>query len=318
MDERVDERAEAHKGVLFALLAYGLWGFYALFFGALAHIDMLEVVAHRAFWSVPIALAVLWALGKLTELVVVLSDRRLMGRLLLTSFFLGVNWAVLVWAVAADRTLETSLGYYINPLLNVAIGFALLGERLTRAQVLAVAIAASAVVVQTVMAGVFPWVALLLAGSFACYGYLRKTIRVGPVQGFMVEATVLTVCGSAIVAWLAWQSDLSFGGEVSDTLLLIACGPMTALPLMWFAAAARRIRLGTLGLLQYIAPSGLFLTAVFAFGEPLHVWGFATFALIWVALAIYSLEAFRLDRRARSLAKASDAADAAAWRGSAS
>jgi chloramphenicol-sensitive protein RarD len=164
----------------------------------------------------------------------------------------------------------------------------------------------------------FPWVALVLAASFGAYGYLRKTIPIGPVQGFLVEALVLSVCGGAIVAWLAWQSELSFAASAVDTLLLIACGPMTALPLMWFAAAARRIRLATLGLLQYIAPSGLFLTAVFAFGEPLDVWDLATFGLIWTALAIYSLEALRLDRRARLRATRSDAASAGGSRGPAS
>jgi chloramphenicol-sensitive protein RarD len=322
VSDAIEARAEAHKGVVFALLAYGLWGFYALFFRAVGHIDVLEIVAHRAFWSVPIALGVLWALGKLDDLTLLLSDRRLMLRLSLTSFFVAVNWSVMVWAVSVDRTLEASLGYYINPLLNVVIGFVLLNERLTRPQVVAVTIAGFAVAVQTVLAGVFPWVALVLAGSFATYGYLRKTMPIGPVQGFLVEALVLSVAGVAIVAWLAWQSDMRFGASTADTLLLIACGPMTALPLMWFAAAARRIRLGTLGLLQYIAPSGLFLTAILVFGEPLDGWGVATFVLIWTALAIYSAEAFRLDRSARKRASArareSDAAAASAMRESAS
>ena len=320
--DAIDERAEARKGVVFALLAYGLWGFYGFFFAAVSHINMLEVVAHRAFWSVPIALGVLWALGRLADLSLILSDRRLVARLLLTSALIGVNWAVLVWAVADDRTLEASLGYFINPLLSVVIGFAVLGERLIRLQVLAVAIAAFAVAMQMVMAGVFPWVALVLAGTFAAYGYWRKTMPIGPVQGFLAEVLVLSACGIAIVAGLAWYGRLRFGASPADTLLLIACGPATALPLMWFAAAARRIRLGTLGLLQYIAPTGLFLTAVLAFGEPLDVWGVATFVLIWTALAIYSLEALRLDRRAQRAraitARGSVAAVASARRGPAS
>jgi chloramphenicol-sensitive protein RarD len=320
--DAINERAEARKGVVFALLAYGLWGFYGLFFAAVSHINMLEVVAHRAFWSVPIALGVLWALGRLADLPLILSDRRLVARLLLTSLSIGVNWAVLVWAVADDRTLEASLGYFINPLLSVVIGFALLGERLTRLQVLAVAIAAFAVAVQTLMAGVFPWVALLLAGTFAAYGYWRKTMPIGPAQGFLAEVLVLSAFGIAIVAGLAWQGNLRFGASTADTLLLIACGPVTALPLMWFAAAARRIRLGTLGLLQYIAPTGLFLTAVVAFGEPIDLWGVATFVLIWTALAIYSLEALRLDRSAQRVSavtpRGSAVAAASARRGSAS
>jgi len=266
-----------------------------------------------------VAVGVLWVLGKLADVSLVLADRRLVVRLLFTSFFVAVNWSVMVWAVSVDRTLEASLGYYINPLLNVVIGFFLLNERLTPPQVVAVAIAGVAVAVQTLLAGVFPWVALVLAASFATYGYLRKTTPIGPVQGFLVEAMVLSVVGVGIVAWLGWQSELRFGASTTDTLLLIAAGPMTALPLMWFAAAARRIRLGTLGLLQYIAPSGLFLTAILVFGEPLDGWGLATFVLIWVALAIYSAEALRLDRsaqrRARARATESDAATATGLRG---
>lgn len=299
--DAADARTQARKGVLYALLAYGLWGFYGLFFGALGHIDDLEVVAHRAFWSVPIALGALWGFGKLTDLAPIMADRGLMARLLVTSFLVALSWVVFIWAVTSGRTLETSLGYYINPLLNVVIGFTLLGERLTRPQVVAVGIAFLAVAVQTVAAGVFPWVALLLAGSFAAYGYMRKTMPVGPIQGFLVEALLLSVIGGAIIAWLAWRSELSFGANATDTLLLIACGPMTALPLMWFAAGARRISFSTLGILQYIAPSGLFLTAILAFGEPLDRWRLATFLLIWMALAIYSLEAWRLDRRDRPI-----------------
>jgi chloramphenicol-sensitive protein RarD len=319
VSDAIDARAESRRGVVYALLAYGLWGFYGLFFGAVIHIPLLEIVAHRAFWSVPVAVGVLWALGKLSDVALVLADRRLVVRLLFTSFFVAVNWSVMVWAVSVDRTLEASLGYYINPLLNVVIGFVLLNERLTPPQVVAVAIAGVAVAVQTLLAGVFPWVALVLAGSFATYGYLRKTMPIGPVQGFLVEALVLSVVGVGIVAWLGWQSEMRFGASTSDTLLLIAAGPMTALPLMWFAAAARRIRLGTLGLLQYIAPSGLFLTAILVFGEPLDGWGLATFVLIWVALAIYSAEALRIDRsaqkRARARATESDAAAATGLRG---
>jgi chloramphenicol-sensitive protein RarD len=319
VSDAIEARAESRRGVVYALLAYGLWGFYGLFFGAVIHIPLLEILAHRAFWSVPVAVGVLWALGKLSDVALVLADRRLVMRLLVTSFFLAVNWTVMVWAVSVDRTLEASLGYYINPLLNVVIGFVMLNERLTPPQVVAVAIAGIAVAMQTLLAGVFPWVALVLAGSFATYGYLRKTMPIGPVQGFLVEALVVSVVGVGIVAWLGWHSEMRFGASTSDTLLLIAAGPITALPLMWFTAAARRIRLGTLGLLQYIAPSGLFLTAILVFGEPLDGWGLATFVLIWVALAIYSAEALRIDRSAQKRAKArateSDAAAATGLRG---
>lgn len=301
-NSRTTASTDANRGVVYALLAYGLWGGTGLYFGALSHISPIEVIAHRAWWSVPIAVAALVGLGKLADLGPILGERRLLGRLLFTSLLLAANWWLFVWAVAADRTLETSLGYFINPLLNVLIGFTLLGERLTRAQTFAVGLAALAVALQTLMAGVLPWVALLLAGTFAAYGYLRKTVPVGPVQGFLVEAVVLSVIGIAATAWLIAHGTVRFGTNVADTLLLLGCGPVTAVPLMWFSAAARRIRFSTLGILQYIAPSGLFLTAVFAFGEPMDLWRLATFALIWTGLAIYSIDALRGERRSHATA----------------
>ena len=188
-------------------------------------------------------------------------------------------------------------GLFINPLLNVLLGYFLLGERFTRAQLVAVGLAACAVVVMTVSVGVLPWLSLLLGGSFATYGFIRKTIDVGPVQGFFVESIILSVFGLAIVAWLSANASLKFGGTPNDTLLLIACGPMTAVPLIFFAAAARRLRYSTVGLLQYIAPTGLFLTGAFVFDEPVG-WGRAiAFVLIWSALAIYSFEAYRADSK---------------------
>lgn len=296
-DSPTTAAAEGRSGVLYALLAYGLWGGTGLYFGALSHISPIEVIAHRAWWSVPIAVVALVVFGTLADLGSVLGQRRLLGGLLFTSLLLAANWWLFVWAVAADRTLETSLGYFINPLLNVLIGFTLLGERLTRAQTFAVGLAALAVAVQTVMAGVLPWVALLLAGTFAAYGYIRKTVPVGPVQGFVVESLVLSAIGIAVMAWLIAHGTVRFATNITDTLLLLGCGPVTALPLMWFSAAARRIRFSTLGILQYIAPSGLFLTAVFAFGEPIDLWRLASFALIWTGLAIYSVDALRGERR---------------------
>jgi chloramphenicol-sensitive protein RarD len=289
----------AEKGVLYAVLAHLTWGAMAVYFCFMIHISPMEIAVHRGLWSIPFAAVIIWWLGQYRDVWRAVLSKRNLAILTLTSAIIVFNWGFYVWSIEQGRTLESSLGYYINPLLNVVIGFTLLGERLTKPQVAAVGIAFLAVAVQTVAAGVFPWVALLLAGSFAAYGYMRKTMPIGPIQGFLVEAILLSVIGGAIVAWLAWHSKLSFGANATDTLLLISCGPMTALPLMWFAAAARRIRYSTLGLLQYIAPSGLFLTAILAFGEPLDGWRLATFVPIWLALAIYSLGAWRLDGRAR-------------------
>jgi chloramphenicol-sensitive protein RarD len=289
-------RSETRMGVAYAVAAYGLWGFYGLFFKLMAHIDPLEVVAHRAFWSIPIAGGLLVAMGSTGDVGKAMASPPVLGKLVISSFLVAVSWGFFVWAIAVGRTLEASLGYYINPLLNVIIGFALLGERFTLAQKVAIGLAIVAVAVLTVEAGVFPWLAFLLAGSFAAYGYMRKTIAVGAVQGFFVESLLLSALGILIVAWLAGRSANRFSDSLPDTLLLIACGPMTALPLMLFAAAARRLRFSTVGILQYIAPTGLFLTAVFAFGEPIGPWRLMAFVLIWTALAVYTAEALRAER----------------------
>ena len=291
--------SDAHKGVLLGLTAFSLWGFYALFFKMLAHISPMEIVAHRAFWAVPFSGAILFAMGRTSDIGRAFRSPQVLKLLCLTTLLVAVNWGFFVWAIAVDRTLEASLGYYINPLLNVVIGFALLGERFTLAQRIAISLAVLAVAIMTFSVGVFPWLSLLLGGSFATYGYIRKTMNIGPVQGFFVESVLLSLVGAALVVWLIGHGEMRFLSTVGDTVLLILCGPMTALPLMLFAAAARRLRLSTLGLLQYIAPTGLFLTGVFVFAEPVG-WGrWATFALIWTALAIYSFEALRLDRASR-------------------
>ncbi len=211
----------------------------------------------------------------------------------------AISWGFFVWAVGVGRTLETSLGYYINPLLSVLIGNVLLGERLTALQKGAVGLAATAVVIQTLVVGVFPWLALTLAGSFAMYGYLRKTIDVGPVQGFFVEALLLSLVGIAIMAWLVAHGRASFGGTWHDTLLLIACGPMTAAPLMLFAAAARRVRLATIGICN-TSPRPACSSPPFSSSANRSMPRLTGFALIWTALALYSFEAWRLTGRSEA------------------
>lgn len=289
-------------GILLAVMAYGLWGFYALFFKQLADVSPIEVTAHRALWAVPIAGVVLLILGRTRDIPRVLRTPRLLGLLVLTTCLVTINWGFFVWAVSVHRTVEASLGYYINPLLNVLVGFVVLKERMSPLQVLAVALAVSAVLIQTVALGVFPWLAVLLGSTFCLYGFLRKTIDVGPSQGFFIEASILSLGSLGLLWWLHLHGELHFGHSLHDTVFLILGGPMTAGPLMLFAAAARRIRFSTLGLLQYIAPTGLFLTAVFVFGEPVGFWRLLSFVLIWTGLALYSLEALRRERRSRATA----------------
>ena len=288
-----DEAGANRSGIICALIAYLLWGTYAGFFALLAHVNALEVVAHRAFWSIPIAAAVMLVMGRTHDVLRVVKTPKLLGLMCLTTLLVTISWGVFVWAVAVGRALETSLAFYINPLLNVAVGYLILREKMTRLQIVAIGLAVAGVAYQTWALGVFPWLSLVLGAAFSAYGFLRKTIDVGPVQGFFVESCILSVLGLAVVSWLGTQGPLAFGSDWNTTALLLACGPMTALPLMFFATAARRIRFSTLGLLQYIAPSMLFLTAVFVLNEHMQPAQLVTFGFIWTALALYSFSSLR-------------------------
>ena len=295
----------ARRGFVYALLAYGLWGLLPLFLKAVAHLPAIEVVAHRILWSVPIAGAVLVASGRTADLKAALRSPRTIALASLTAGLITINWGLYVWAIAVERTVETSLGYYINPLMSVVMGAVLLGERLSRAQVAALALAAAAVVLLTVEAGGLPWVSLVLAGSFAIYGFLRKTLPIGPSQGFFLEVLILSVPALAYVIWLQATGVSHFvASQPRDMLLLLACGPATAVPLLLYGFGAKLLKLSTIGIMQYIAPTGIFLIAVFVFGEPFGMVRAAAFALIWVALAIYtwSMVSQARDRRAAEAA----------------
>jgi chloramphenicol-sensitive protein RarD len=295
----------ARRGFVYALAAYGLWGLLPLFLKAVSHLPALEVVAHRILWSVPIAGAVLVATGRTGDLKAALRSPRTVALASLTAGLITINWGLYVWAIAVERTVETSLGYYINPLMSVVMGAVLLGERLSRAQVAALGLATCAVVLMTVEAGVLPWVSLVLAGSFAIYGFLRKTLPIGPSQGFFLEVLILSVPALAYAIWLqATGVSHLVPSQPRDMLLLLACGPATAVPLLLYGFGAKLLKLSTIGIMQYIAPTGIFLIAVFAFGEPFGIVRAVAFALIWVALAIYtwSMVSQARDRRAAEAA----------------
>lgn len=222
-----------------------------------------------------------------------------MAILAFTSGLVVFNWGFYVWSIAEGRTLEASLGYFINPLLNVVMGYLFLSERFTKPQMVALGLAVLAVAIQTISAGVFPWLGLMLAATFCIYGFLRKTIDVGPTQGFFIEVAILALPMLGVQAWLASWGEAHFGATSYDTLMLMGCGVLTAAALMLFAASIKRIRYSTAGLLQYLSPSLVFLTAVFIFGERLDVWKLISFAIIWLALAIYSFSALRDERNRR-------------------
>jgi chloramphenicol-sensitive protein RarD len=258
-----------------------------------AHIPAVEVVAHRIVWSVPIAGIVLMLLGRTADVRAAFRSPPTLMMAALTATLITLNWGTYVWAIAASRAVETSLGYYINPLMSVVMGALFLGEKFTPAQMIAVALATLAVVLLTVEGGGLPWVSLVLALSFALYGFFRKTLPIGPSQGFFLEVLILCVPALLYLVWLELRGEAHFlPTEPGNMALLIGCGPATAVPLLLYGFGAKLLKLSTLGIMQYIAPTMVFLIAVFVFGEPFGGMRALAFALIWVALAIYSWSMF--------------------------
>jgi chloramphenicol-sensitive protein RarD len=282
------------RGLVFAISAYLLWGFLPLFMKMLAHISPVEVVAHRVIWSVPIAGVVLVLLGRTGDLKRALQTPRMLAMAVVTAALISVNWGIYVWAIGAGHALDAALGYYINPLFSVFLGAVLLGERLNRAQLAAIALAAVAVGILTWEAGKLPLVALALTFSWGFYAYFKKSLPIGPNQGFMLEVLVLLVPALGYVGWLAWQGQGHFlQGVRADNWLLLACGAVTAAPMMIYANGAKLLRLSTIGILQYIAPTMILLTAVLIFKEPFGTARMVAFPMIWLALVIYSVAMFR-------------------------
>lgn len=288
--------SESQKGILFCVIAHLFWGGMAPYFGFMRHVHVMEIAVNRGVWSLPIALAIVAWFGQLPDIARILRNPKQLAILAFTSSIIVFNWGFYVWSIEVGRTLESSLGYFINPLLNVVAGYLFLHERFTRAQIIAIALAALGVIIQTVATGVFPWLGLMLGGSFCIYGLLRKLIPVGATQGFLVEVMIITPPLLAVEYWLMQKGVAKFGTNATDTLMLLGCGVLTAGALLFFAESLKRIRYSTAGILQYISPSLVFLTAIFMFGEPMDRWKLLSFACIWVALAIYSFAALRSER----------------------
>jgi chloramphenicol-sensitive protein RarD len=293
----------AETGVVLAVMAHLVWGGMAFYFGLIRHISPVEIAVNRGFWALPVAVLVVWYLGQWPDVRRALTNPRHVAILALTSSLIVFNWGFYVWSIEVGRTLESSLGYFINPLLNVVMGYLFLGERFTSPQKVALGLACVGVIVQTVALGHFPWLGLMLAVTFCLYGFLRKTIPVGPTQGFLIEVLIAALPLLAAEWWLAERGEARFAANGYDTLMLMGCGVMTAVSLMLYAASIRRIRYSTAGLLQYISPSLVFLTAVFIFGEQMNVLKLVSFVIIWIALAIFSWTALR-DERLRREAEA--------------
>jgi len=285
------------RGLGFALTAYVLWGFLPIFMKALAHISPAEVIAHRVIWSLPIAGVVLWATGRTGDLMVALRTPKMLLMGAATAALITINWGIDVWAIGAGHALDAALGYYINPLFSVFLGAMLLGEKLSLSQKWAIALAALAVIVLTLEAGKLPLVALGLTISWGAYAYLKKSLPIGPNQGFFLEILILTPFALGYILWAEITGTSHFiAGSTSDTVLLLCCGLVTAVPLMIYANGAKLLRLSTIGILQYIAPTMIFLTAVFVFGEPFGTARMIAFPMIWAALVIYTASMLRQAR----------------------
>ncbi|MER2554924.1 MAG: EamA family transporter RarD [Thauera sp.] len=284
-----------------ALAAFVTWGLAPLYFRAVGSVPPFEIVAHRVLWSallLALMLALLPFTGGFTRVRQAIAQPRLLALLALTSLLTSSNWLVFIWAIDAGRLLEASLGYFINPLVSVALGAIFLGERLRPLQAVAVAIACAGVGWRIWQLGSLPWIPLFLAGTFGLYGLLRKRAPVDAVGGLFIETLVVAPLALGWLLWLQASGSMMFGAGTAADWLLPLTGVITAIPLTLFAVGARRLPLATVGFLQYIAPSLNFLVAVLLFREPFDTPELVGFALIWLALAVYSADLLHAGRKA--------------------
>jgi chloramphenicol-sensitive protein RarD len=286
--------AASRVGLLSALGAYLAWGFIPLFFKLVAHVPPIVVLSHRIIWSALFVGGILTVQHRWGEVVAAVRSRRTLLALALSTIAIAINWFVFLWAIANRQVMQAGLGYFINPLVSVLLGMIFLRERLRVGQAAALLLATAGVLVQVVARGQFPWVALTLAWSFAFYALLRKTAHVGPLVGLFVETALLVPMSAYFVARFSAGNTILTGGTYA---LLALSGVITAVPLLLFATAARRLTMATLGFLQFLSPTCQLLLAVFAFGEPFTKWHAISFGLIWLALVLYSLESLRAYRK---------------------
>lgn len=288
--------SEARSGVFAAIAANMLWGFLPLLFYLVDNVSALEVVAVRTACSLLIVGAIVIGAGRVGEVRAALSNRRVALTLMSSAVLLAANWLIYVYAVQANRVLEGSFGYFINPMVNVGMGMVLLGERHSRWQNIGLVLALVAIGIQAIGLGTVPYISLGLALSFGTYGYLRKTVKADATNGLFVETLLLTPFALGYLTYSIATAGIGPLGNPRDLLLLLATGPATAAPLLLYAFSVQRLRLGTVGMLQYIAPSIQFFLAITFFGEHLNVLRLVSFILVWVSLAIFSAESFRQQR----------------------
>ena len=292
--------ADLRRGYIYGLGAYFLWGVFPLYWSLLRPASATEVVAHRIVWSLVTMLLLLWKARSFRNLLATARDVRVTGLLTLAACLLGVNWVIFIWAVNVHRVVEVSLGYFINPLFTVVLGVVLFAERLRPAQWVAVAVASLAIAVLTIDYGRLPWIALVLAGTFGIYGLCKKSVgaSVGAVDSLAIETAALAGPAMAVLVVMQINGTLTFGHHsAGNTLLLLTTGVITSIPLLLFGAAARRLPLSTLGFLQYLAPVLQFTVGVWIEHEAMPTARWIGFALVWVALAILSVESLMHSRR---------------------
>ncbi|MGK5500951.1 EamA family transporter RarD [Streptomyces sp. URMC 125] len=311
----METQGEQRTGLLFGFAAYGMWGLLPLYWALLDPAGPVEVLAHRMVWSLPTALVILALLRRWAWIRPLLREPRRLALIALAATLISGNWGLFIWAVSAEKVIEASLGYFINPLISIAFGVLLLRERLRPAQWAAVGLGTLAVAVMTAAYGRLPWLSLALAVSFALYGLLKKGVRLDGVAGFGAETAVQFLPALAILFFLGSRGESTFASEGAGHAALLACaGLATALPLIFFGGAAVRLPLSTIGLLQYLAPVSMFLLGLLVFGEEMPPERWAGFALVWLALCVLTWDALRNARcsRARLRAAAAAAASSAA------
>ncbi|MEO6885763.1 MAG: EamA family transporter RarD [Jatrophihabitantaceae bacterium] len=302
------EDAETRKGLIYGAVAYLLWGLFPLFWPLLEPAGTIEILAQRMTWSLVVVAIILWATGGFRSVRSVFADRRQRVLLLFAAIAITVNWGTYIWGVNSGHVVETSLGYFINPLFTILLGVVVLGERLRPAQWIAVAIGTVAVAVIAIDYGRPPWIALVLAFSFGMYGYLKKRAAVGAVDSLAIETGAMFLPAVIALVVISAQGNLAFGHHgVGNCLLLASAGVVTAVPLLFFAASTRRLPLSVLGLLQYLAPVLQFAVGVGIRHEPLPRAELIGFALVWTALILLTVDGLRAGRRSATLAAAAAA-----------
>jgi chloramphenicol-sensitive protein RarD len=294
MQAEKEKRSEHSIGLINGFIAYIIWGAVVLYWPYLAPAQPLEILAHRVLWSLLFVAVILIYQKRIVSLRVVLKNPRLMKLLTMASLLIGFNWGLFIWATMNDHVLDSSLGYYITPLLNVALGVFFFKEKLRRMQWIAIGIAAFAVLFITIALGVLPWVALSLATSFAVYGYVKKLANVEALESLMIETLILTPVAIGYLIWLQFNGGSTFLAYGLDhTLWMASSGIVTAIPLLAFGVAITRLPLTTIGMLQYIGPTVQFFVGIWVMQEPMPQERFIGFAITWVALVILTVDALR-------------------------